>query len=223
MANRTPTARKRWHVTLIVTLVMLAVAGAAFTGWRFARESPPHQGPIVVISVDGLRADRLPAYGGRPGATPNIDALAADGIVFERAYTHSPQTLPAHAALLSGQLPFDNGVRDEGGYALKDQARTIAELLRNRGFNTGAAVSSFLLRRTTGMAKGFSFYDAEIPDQPLEEGVLPERDGVATFEAADQWLKMQRGQRYFLFLEINARSADAVVGRLVDELQRTKR
>ncbi len=223
MANRTPAARKRWHVTLIVTLFTLAVAGAAFTGWRFARESPPHQGPIVLISVDGLRADRLAAYGARPGATPAIDALAAEGIVFDRAYTHSPQTLPSHAALLSGQLPFDNGVRDEGGYALKDQVRTIAELLRNRGFNTGAAVSSFLLRRATGIAQGFSFFDAEIPDQPLEEGALPERDGLATFEVADQWLKTQSSQRYFLFLEVNAGSADTVVGRIVDELKRTKR
>src|SRR5712691_11219674 len=223
MANRTPTARKRWHVTLIVTLVMLAVAGAAFTGWRFARESPPHQGPIVVISVDGLRADRLPAYGGRPGTTPNIDALAADGIVFERAYTHSPQTLPAHAALISGQLPFDNGVRDDGGFALKDQARTMAALLRNRGFSTGAAVSSFLLRRSTGLAQGFSFYDAEIPDEPLEEGGLPQRDGLATLDAADQWIKSQSGQRYFLFLQVDARSADEVIGRLVAELKRTRR
>ena len=223
MANRTPAARKRWQVTLIVTLFTLAVAGAAFTGWRFARESPPHQGPIVLISVDGLRADRLAAYGARPGTTPAIDALAADGIVFDRAYTHSPQTLPSHAALLSGQLPFDNGVRDDGGYALKDQARTIAELLRNRGFNTGAAVSSFLLRRATGIAQGFSFYDAEIPDQPLEESALPERDGLATFEVADQWLKTQSSQRYFLFLEVDAGSADTVVGRIVDELKRTKR
>ena len=218
-----PAARKRWQATVIITLFMLAVAGAAFTGWRFARESPPHQGPIVLITVDGLRADRLPAYGGPAGATPNIDALAGRAIVFERAYTHSPQTLPAHAALVSGQLPFDNGVRDEGGFALKEQARTMAALLRNRGFNTGAAVSSFLLRRSTGLAQGFSFYDADIPDEPLEEGVLPRRDGVATFDAADRWMKSQSGQRYFLFLQVDARSADEVVGRLVAELKRTRR
>ncbi len=223
MTRHVPAARKRWQATLIITLFILAVAGAAFTGWRFARESPPHQGPIVLITVDRLRADRLPAYGGAAGATPNIDTLAGRGIVFERAYTHSPQTLPAHAALLSGQLPFDNGVRDDGGFILKDQARTIAALLRNRGFNTGAAVSSFLLRRSTGLAQGFSFYDAELPEEPLEEGVLPQRDGVATFEAADQWMKSQSGQRYFLFLQVDARSADAVVGRLVDELKRTRR
>ena len=223
MGTHAPAARKRWHATVISTLFILAVAGAAFTGWRFARESAPHQGPIVLITVDGLRADRLPAYGGPAGATPNIDRLAERGIVFERAYTHSPLTLPAHAALVTGQLPFDNGVRDDGGYALKDQARTMAGLLRNRGFSTGAAVSSFLLRRTTGVAQGFSFYDAEIPDQPLEEGALPQRPGAATFDAADRWIKSQSGQRYFLFLQVDAPSADFVVGRLVDELKQTKR
>src|SRR5262249_20533922 len=218
-----PAARKRWQAIVIITLFILAVAGAAFTGWRFARESAPHQGPIVLITVDGLRADRLPAYGGPAGATPNIDLLAHRGIVFERAYTHSALTLPAYAALVTGQLPFDNGVRDDGGYALKDQARTIAGLLRNRGFSTGAAVSSFLLRRTTGLAQGFSFYDADIPDQPLEEGVLPQRSGEATFEAAERWMKSQSGQRYFLFLQVDGPSADVVVGRLVAALKQTKR
>jgi tetratricopeptide (TPR) repeat protein len=218
-----PAARKRWQATLIITLFMLAVAGAAFTGWRYARESPPHQGPIVLITADRMRADRLPAYGGAAGATPNLDRLAARGIVFERAYTHSPQTLPAHAALLSGQLPFDNGVRDDAGFSLKDQTRTLASLLRNRGFNTGAAVSSFLLRRASGLAQGFSFYDADIPDEPLEEGGPAQRDGLATFDAAEQWIKLQSGQRYFLFLQVDARSADAVVGRLVDELKQRNR
>jgi choline-sulfatase len=223
VATRTPAARKRWQAIVIITLFILAVAGAAFTGWRFARESAPHQGPIILVAVDGLRADRLPAYGGIAGSTPNIDRLAARGIVFERAYTHSPLTLPAHAALVTGQLPFDNGIRDEGGFVLKEQSRTIAGLLRNRGFSTGAAVSSFLLRRTTGLAQGFTFYDADVPDQPLEESALPQRPGAATFDAADRWIKSQSGQRYFLFLQVDAPSADLVVGRLVDELKQTKR
>ena len=222
MANRMSVSRKRWHVTLIVTVFTLAVAGAAYTGWRFARESPPHQGPIVLISVDGLRADRLAVYGASAAPTPAIDALAAEGVVFERAYAHSPQTLPSHAALLTGQLPFENGVRDDGGYALGQKSRTIAEQLRNRGFSTGAAVSSFLLRRATGLARGFAFYDSDITP-PTAEGAPLERDGLATFEVADRWLKMQTGQRYFLFIEVGADSADAVVERVVAELRRTKR
>jgi tetratricopeptide (TPR) repeat protein len=222
MANRSLAARRRWHVTIIVTTFTLAVAGAAYTGWRFARESPPHQGPIVLISIDGLRADQLAAYGAPHSSTPAIDALATEGVVFERAYTHSPQTLPSHASLLTGRLPFEHGVRDDGGYVMSDAVHTIAEQLRNRGFSTGAAVSSFLLRSNTGIARGFSFFDAEIPDSPAGEA-LTTRDGIATFDAADRWLRMQSGQRYFLFLEVGADAADAVVGRLVDELKRTRR
>jgi hypothetical protein len=60
VTTRAPAARKRWQAIVIITLFMLAVAGAAFTGWRFARESAPHQGPIVLVTFDGLRADRLP-------------------------------------------------------------------------------------------------------------------------------------------------------------------
>ena len=193
--------------------------GAAIAGWWYARESPPHQGPIVLISVGGLRADRLPAYGASQSDTPSIDALAADAVVFERAYTHSPLTLPAHASLLAGQLPFEHGVRDEAGFALKDDTRSLAELLRNRGFQTGAAVSSFLLRRESGVAQGFSFFDAELPGEPGERGPVVERDGTQTTAAAEGWVRTQRGQRFFLFVQVSDGAAESTVTRLVQQLK----
>src|SRR5258706_8596765 len=101
--------------TFILILAALGTVVAAVGGWRYARASAPVSGPIIIISIDTLRADHLPAYGYKNVRTPAIDALAADGVVFERAYSHAPQTLPAHAALLSGQLPFENGVRDDDG------------------------------------------------------------------------------------------------------------
>ena len=195
------------------------MAGAALAGWWYARESPPHQGPIVLISVDGLRADRLPAYGASQRDTPSIDALAADAVVFERAYTHSPLTLPANASLLAGQLPFEHGVRDEAGFALKEDTRSLAELLRNRGFQTGAAVSSFLLRRESGMAQGFSFFDAELPAEPGETGPVVERDGAQTTDAAERWVRTQRGQRFFLFIQVSEDAAESTVTRLVQQLK----
>ena len=70
--------------------------------------------------------------------TPAIDALAADGVIFDRAYSHAPLTLPAHASLLSGRLPFETGVRDEAGFAVKDSERMLAEILEDRGYATGA-------------------------------------------------------------------------------------
>ena len=219
MPHHPPAAGRRWQATLIVAIFFVAVAGAAIGGWWYARESPPHQGPIVLISVDGLRADRLPAYGASQSETPSIDALAADAVVFERAYTHSPLTLPAHASLLAGQLPFEHGVRDEAGFALKDDTRSLAELLRNRGFETGAAVSSFLLRRESGVAQGFSFFDAELPEEPGEPGPVVERDGTQTTAAAEEWVRTQRGQRFFLFIQVSDGAAESTVTRLVQQLK----
>ena len=128
---------RAFRYTFILVLVALSTCLAAFGGWRFARASAPVNGPIILISIDALRADRLPAYGYTNVRTPAIDALAADGVVFERAYSHIPQTLPAHAALLTGRLPFETGVRDNVGFTIKSSERLLAEMLRDRGFSTG--------------------------------------------------------------------------------------
>ena len=104
-------------------LVAVSTVLAAVGGWRYARASAPVSGPIVLISIDTLRADHLPVYGYRDVRTPAIDALAADGVVFERAYSHAPQTLPAHASLLSGRLPFETGVRDNAGFVVQGAER----------------------------------------------------------------------------------------------------
>jgi tetratricopeptide (TPR) repeat protein len=197
-----------------------AVAGAAMAGWWYARESTPVRGPIVLISIDGLRPGELPVYG-REGAapTPAINALSADAVVFDRAYTHSPLTLPAHASLLAGQLPFEHGVRDEAGFALKDDARLLPELLQNRGFDTGAAVSSFLLRRESGVAQGFTFFDADLPEASDSSSPVVHRNGADTADAAVRWLRSRGDRRFFLFLQIDEPAAEAAVGRIVGELK----
>jgi arylsulfatase A-like enzyme/Tfp pilus assembly protein PilF len=144
--------------TFILALVALGATLAAVGGWRYARASAPVPGPIILITIDTLRADHLPAYGYRNVTTPSIDALARDGIVFERAYSHAVQTLPAHVALLSGRFPFDTGVRDDG-VMVKPNVRLLAQMLRDRGYATGGIVSSGMLRRDTGIAHGFDFFN----------------------------------------------------------------
>src|SRR5687767_15363793 len=99
MPNHSPAPVRRWVAGLILSLFCVAVVGAAAIGWWYARESPAHQGPIVVISVDGVPAAALPAYGARRTDTPAIDALAAESVVFDRAYAHSPLMVPAHASI----------------------------------------------------------------------------------------------------------------------------
>jgi tetratricopeptide (TPR) repeat protein len=206
---------RRWQAVLILSLAFLAVVASAAIGWWYARESPPHQGPILLISVDQLSPAAVGTYSGSKSDTAAIDALAADGIVFDHAYAEGVQLLPSHVSLMTGQFPFQHGVRDDAGFTLKADARTLAEVLKNRGFNTGAAVSSFLLRRENGVAQGFTFYDAEIPDAETGPRAL-ERPGAETIDAAEKWARAQTSQRYFLMLEVNARDADAAVRRFTD-------
>ena len=189
----------------IFILVFAAVGTslAAVGGWRYARASAPVSGPIIVISIDTLRADHLPAYGYTQVKTPAIDALAADGIVFTRAYSHAPQTLPAHAALLSGQLPFETGVRDNVGFTVKSGERLLPQMLRERGFATGGVVSSYVLRRETGIGQGFDFFDAEMPASSPELSIgQVQRDGAESEQIAEHWLDSVGTTRVFLFLHL---------------------
>jgi arylsulfatase A-like enzyme/Tfp pilus assembly protein PilF len=189
--------------TFILGFAALGTVLAAVGGWRFARASAPVSGPIIVISIDTLRADHLPAYGYTAVKTPAIDALAADGVVFERAYSHAPQTLPAHAALLSGELPFETGVRDNVGFAVKPNARMLPQMLRERGFTTGGVVSAYVLRKETGIAQGFDFFDGDMPPSSPELSIgQVQRDGSASERIAEHWLDAIGTSRAFLFLHL---------------------
>src|SRR5947199_95481 len=120
--------------------------------------------PVVLISVDTLRSDHLPAYGYRGVKTPNIDALRRDSILFQRAYSQCPMTLPSHVSILTGLLPTEHGVRNNIGYHFDGgKFRTLAGVLRSNGYRTGAAVSSYVLRSETGVSQGFDTYDDSIP------------------------------------------------------------
>lgn len=183
-------------------VIVLALVIAAGAGWWWRTRTPP-QGPIILISIDTLRADRLPAYGYTGIRTPAIDALAAEGVLFEHAYTHSPQTLPAHTSIFSGRLPFANGVRDNIGFTVKDDEVLLAQRLRDEGYATGAFVSSYVLRSAVGLARGFDVYDDALPkaapNRPLGQ---MQRPGAQTVNAAIAWLNQQASERFFLFLHL---------------------
>ena len=219
MTRRAPVRARRWLASLIIALFFVAVAGAAAIGWWYARESPPHQGPILLVSIDGVPAADLSIYGAQRSDTAAIDALANDSVVFERAYTHSPQSLPAHTSLLTGQLPIEHGVRDDAGFSLSTEASTLAELLRNRGFATGGAVSSFLLQAGTGLGQGFAYFDDEMPTGPSDEVAATARGGSQTIDSAERWMATQDGQRFFLFVQVPGQDADAAIMRLSGALK----
>jgi len=183
---------------VVVALIVLVAATAGW--WRFR---PTPQGLIVVISIDTLRADRLPVYGYAAGRTPAIDAFATDAIVFDRAYAHAPQTLPSHASMLTGQLPFAHKVRDNLGFTLAPEAVTLPEILSSAGYTTGGFVSSFVLRAETGIAQGFATYDAQLPAAASDRSPgQVQRPGLQTLEATDRWLDTLADTKAFAFFHI---------------------
>jgi arylsulfatase A-like enzyme/Tfp pilus assembly protein PilF len=197
-----PTRHGRFR-TLAGLGILLAAIAAAVAGSLLAShpQSATDSGPIVLISIDTLRADHLPAYGYRGVATPGIDALVADGVLFEHAYAHTPQTLPSHTSILSGQLPFEHGVRDNVGFIVKAGQPLLASLLRARGYETAGFASAFILRKETGIGQGFSVYNADTPPaQPGSTFATVRRDGAMTLDMAEQWLNRQASPRFFLFV-----------------------
>jgi choline-sulfatase len=145
---------------------------------------------ILLITLDTTRADRLGSYGYAGAVTPNLDRLASDGVRFERALSPVPLTLPAHASLLTGRQPFSHGVRNNGHFVLPADLPTLANVFAARGYDTAAFVSSFVLDRQFGLARGFSHYDDGL-DQPAAGAAVSlelERRGDRTVAAARRWL-----------------------------------
>ncbi|HWX25035.1 MAG TPA: sulfatase-like hydrolase/transferase, partial [Vicinamibacteria bacterium] len=146
-------------------------------------DSPSFPGaPMVLISIDTLRADHLPAYGYGGVETPHLDALRKDAILFANAYSHCPLTLPSHVSILTGLLPPAHGVRDNLGYAFDGRKHPgLASFLKAKGYATGAAVSAYVLRGATGLSDSFDVYDDEIVVPPGSESAsLAQRKGDET-------------------------------------------
>lgn len=182
---------------LLVFVLLLAACN------RERATHAPENAPIIVISIDTLRADRLPAYGYGKVQTPSIDALRRDAVLFENAYSHCPMTLPAHVSLLTGLLPTEHGVRNNLGYRF-DAAKhpTIPQLLARRGYATGAAVSSYVLRADTGLAAAFDFYDDAIPVATTGAASQHQRSGTATLAVARAWITRQQSNPFFFLFHI---------------------
>ena len=145
---------------LVLVLVLIGAAGCS----RERRNGfgPYRDAPIILISIDTLRADHLALYGYSQGQTPVLDGLGRDAIVFADAYSHTPLTLPSHTSLLTGLLPVRHGVRDNIGFTVSAQTQMLAERFRTAGYATGGAVSAYVLRHQTGISRGFDFFDDAI-------------------------------------------------------------
>lgn len=201
------------ELAVTAVAVLMLVAGLAVwqrrpAGSPVSVAAPIAPPSILLITLDTTRADRLGSYGYQGARTPNLDRLARDGVRFERALSPVPLTLPAHASLMTGRQPFSHGVRNNGHFVLPDDVPTLASLLAARGYDTAAFVSSFVLDRQFGLARGFARYDDGLDQAPpgTATPLESERRGDRTLAAAESWLREpgrgQAGRPYFLWLHL---------------------
>jgi arylsulfatase A-like enzyme len=179
------------------------IAGLALAGLMLsisvASESPtpdvataatqPSRPNILLVTLDTTRADVLGCYGGDPKVSPNIDRIAGRSHLFERCEASVPQTMPSHTTIFSGLHPFNHGVRKNLAIVVGPHVPLIAEELHDRGYTTGAFVSSFVVDGRFGFERGFDHYDA--PDiRPRLGGGMERRAGDTVRLAAD-WITTQ--------------------------------
>jgi arylsulfatase A-like enzyme/Flp pilus assembly protein TadD len=159
---------------------------------------PDEVSHVILISIDTCRADRLGAYGYSAETTPHIDALAQEAVLFENVTSPVPITLPAHSSLMTGMIPPAHGVRDNGTYRLHDTAVTLAEILKDYGYQTAGIIGSFVLSSYFGLDQGFDAYDDDFGE--AEGDSFIERRGEDVSRLAVEWLDEHREGKQFLFL-----------------------
>ena len=166
--------------------IATAVAGCSRNA---ADPTPRAKLSVLLITIDTFRADRLGT-----GVAPALDRLAAAALEFTSARTAVPLTLPSHTTILTGLLPPNHGVRDNGMDPSGDPPQTTARLLKAAGYQTAAFVGAYVLDRRFGLAEGFDTYDDQIPRDPTAtERLEAERPASAVIDRALAWLDRTAG------------------------------
>ena len=158
---------------------------------------------LVLITLDTTRADRLGCYGYERALTPALDGLSASGVLFERAYTAVPSTLASHATMFTGLTPREHGIHENGTGQLSGKIPVVAEILRSRGYDTGAFVGAFVLDAKFGLNRGFQEYDddtfgGEHSVDPLHR----RRSGQSVVDKALHWLKGRTTRPFFCWVHL---------------------
>jgi len=152
---------------------------------------------IVIVSMDTLHVDKVGPYNPDVETTPVLDRLAAEGVRFENAYTQTPITLPSHAALLTGVSPPALGVMANGD-RVPDSAKTLAELLGEAGYRTGAFITLGVLRSAFGVNQGFQdFHD------PFGGPERWYRRAHEIIEPLKSWLEDNKEEPFFLWVHFS--------------------
>ncbi len=202
--------RSRNGSRFVLICLAIVAAGGAYLWYPSAFESSPSNLPsslrtgsaagfnVLMVTLDTTRADRLGCYGYESAKTPTLDRLAMLGIRFADAVSHAPLTLPSHASMFTGLVPPNHGVRDNEHYRLSDAQVTLAEVLRDEGYQTAAFVSAFVLDARVGLDQGFDHYDDAVdPVAGSGFGRYVQRTGDEVTSSAIDWLNARSSDKPF--------------------------
>ena len=179
----------------LLGLVFIALFGCV----REQAKPQPDIRNVLLVSIDTCRADRLSCYGYHRQTTPHIDQLARDGVLFRHVVTPAPITLPAHCSMLTGTVPPFHGVKDNEEFQLSPVNVTLAEILKEHGFATGAVIGAFVLNGQFGLNQGFDTYHDRF-DQSLDSYGFDQRRAEEVTRHAFKWLEEHHQENFFLFL-----------------------
>ena len=180
-------ARPAARICFVLGILAL---GSGMPSLRAAEPRPN----LLLITIDTLRPDRLGCYGSPYLRTPTIDKLAASGVVFNRAFAHTPLTLPSHANILLGTTPLMHGVHDNGIFMVPEDLPNLATLLKQNGYATGAFIGAFPLDSRFGLSRGFDVYDQSYgPGAGMMDINFVERKAEAVVGSALAWLDGRPG------------------------------
>ncbi len=188
MSRRTLAKVAAWSA-----LVLLAACGPAA---ETVRPEPPLRN-VLLVTIDTLRADYVHAYGFQQETTPQIDALAARGVLFENAVAASSVTAPSHATIMTSRYPREHSIGVVNGGSRLEGGETLAERFGDAGYDTAAFVGNIVLRPLIGLDRGFALYDAELPSREPNRPRYFERNAEATSLAAIDWLRRPRDDTPF--------------------------
>jgi arylsulfatase A-like enzyme/predicted Zn-dependent protease len=191
-------------LAIAAAIIVLGLVLFGPTGKRHIHERKLQGCNVILITLDTTRADHLSCYAADHGQTPNLDALAAAGTIFERCISQVPLTLPAHTTILSGTYPAFHQVRDNGSFVVPEGLELLSETLLRRGFATAAFISAYVLHRKWGLNRGWDYYGDSFRFSKLKTVSLSniQKLAGAVLPEAEAWLEKIGKQRFFSWIHL---------------------
>jgi len=188
--------------------------------WRADLGGGDRRPNVLLVTVDTLRADHLGVYGFSHATSPNLDALASDSVVFERAIAAAAMTAPAHASIFTSRYTRGHSVGYLNGRTRLQGRVTLAERFEQAGYATAAFVSNMVLRKRSGFQRGFEVYDDALEAPERNRSGVYERTAEATTARALSWLEAHGDAPFLLWVHYQDPHGpytppDAFAGRIV--------